>query len=299
MDNKNKLSFVVIGAQKCATTWLYDCLKEHPGLNVRNSKNEDIYFGSKWMQENGSVQYFAQFNQNKTTPKGCVSVEYIEDSTTVASLHKHNADLKIIVSLRRPEQRAISAYQWYVRKATIPNINLNQGLIKVLEHFNKKEKNEYTAAYNNIIERGFYVKRLIHWFEIFPAHQIYIQFFDEVQLNPKQAIVDIFKFLELDEKFTPVNVSAKPKKNTGFSPLILLQRKFPNSTIIGKIVDKSNQLFFSKNAVKPELTIGDETINDLKNIYEKSVEDLGSLLATYQPLTNQKLKTLWNLKSNQ
>lgn len=293
MDNKNKLSFVVIGAQKCATTWLYDCLKEHPEINIRNSKNEDIYFGSTWMQQHGIDQYFNQFNQNKTEPKGCVSVEYIEDKSVVSSLFKHNADLKIVVSLRIPEQRAVSAYQWYVRKATIPNINLNQGLSNVILHFNQKEKNEYTPAYTNIIDRGFYADRLAHWFDIFPAKQIYIQFFDEVQQHPKKAIADIYKFLEIDETFIPINVSAKPKKNTGFSPLILLQRKFSQSKIIGKIVDKSNQFFFSKQTIKIEQLVEERIVKELQDIYQKSIEDLHTLLAKYQPLTNQKLKTLW------
>lgn len=293
MDKKNKLFFVVIGAQKCATTWIYDCLKEHPGINIRNSKNEDIYFGSKWMQQNGSEDYFKLFNQNKSEPKGCVSVEYIEDRSVVSLLCTHNADLRIIVSLRRPEQRAISAYQWYVRKATIPNINLNEGLKKALDHYYQKENTEYSTAYTNIIERGFYAERLKYWFETFPAHQIYIQFFDEVQQNPRQAIADIFKFLALDDTFVPTNVSTKPKKNTGFSPLILLQRKFPNSTIVGKLVDKSNQLFFSKKIVKMEDSVADEIVNELNKIYEDSLQELYCLLAEYQPLTLQKLKTLW------
>src|ERR1700759_3290419 len=98
MVEQHKLDFVVIGSQKCASTWIYDCLKNHPQLNLRNSKNEDAYYGgSMYRQKGGDNWYFSQFRKN-AKPKGCVSVEYIEDAAAPSLLHALNSNIKIIVS---------------------------------------------------------------------------------------------------------------------------------------------------------------------------------------------------------
>ena len=55
--SKNKLpSFFLAGAQKCATTWLYECLKEHPEIyvpkqNITNFFNINYYKGFGWYQK--------------------------------------------------------------------------------------------------------------------------------------------------------------------------------------------------------------------------------------------------------
>lgn len=293
MNKSDKLDFVVIGAQKCATTWLYDCLKDHPELNLRNSKNEDIYYGSNWMKTNGIEKYFKLFKLDSIHPKGCVSVEYIEDYNSADLLYQQNPTIKIIASLRRPELRAISAYQWYVRKALIPNLSLNEGMNQVLLHYQGKIQNEYSSAYKNIIERGLYAQRLKQWFTKFPQEQIKIQFFDEVQQNPRLAIADIFQFLGINAEFVPPNVSTQPKKNTGFSFLVKLQRKFPHSTLIGKIVDKSNQLFFKNKQILIQEKVADYINLKLTEIYQQPLDELTNLLAFYQPESHQKMIKYW------
>ena len=40
-----KLDFLVIGSQKCATSWLFYCLQEHYELLLPTKKNEKEYIG--------------------------------------------------------------------------------------------------------------------------------------------------------------------------------------------------------------------------------------------------------------
>lgn len=293
MSEKNKLDFVVVGAQKCATTWLYDCLKDHPELNLRISKNEDIYYGSNWMKTNGVDKYFKQFNSRNHCRKGCVSVEYIEDKNAADTLYGHNPNIKIIVSLRKPELRALSAYQWYVRKAIIPDLPLNEGLYKMLCYYRGAIHDENSSAYINIIDRGLYAQKLKHWFEIFTTQQIKIQFFDEVQQNPRQAIADIFQFLETDPHFVPAGVATQPKKNTGISPLIKLQRRFAGSTVVGKIVDKSNQLLTKNKNSSAGDQIDQDILSQLREVFAASSEELKGLFKKYQPESLKKMETYW------
>ena len=75
-----------------------------------------------------------------------------------------------------------------------------------------------------------------------------------------------------------------PKKNTGFRPLIKLQRKFPSSRIIGKLVDKTNQLINNHNKSINYNTIIDESIiKELEYIYKTPNIKLKNTLKEINP----------------
>jgi len=294
MIEKEKLDFLVIGAQKCATTWLYDCLKDNPSFNLRNSKNEDAYYGGRMYLEKGDQWYFNQFeNKNAGLPKGCISVEYIEDKAAPQLLHQLNPDIKIIASLRQPVERALSAYQWYIRKNYIPDLPLQQGMEQIIKHYKGEILDANTPAYKNIIERGFYANRLQNWFRVFPAEQIKINFFDEVKQDPLKTIQDVIAFLGADPSFVPANLHTVPKKNTGYAPLIKLQRRFPNSRVVGKIVDLTNQLLFKHQKAESSTKISAETREQLNAIYAPTLVQLDKLFDEYNPPLKKIMHSFW------
>lgn len=294
MADHQKLDFVVIGSQKCASTWIYDCLKNHPHLNLRNSKNEDAYYGGAMYRQNGGdAWYFSQFKRN-LKPKGCVSVEYIEDAATPTLLHELNPEIKIIASLRQPAQRAISAYKWFVRRAYIPDLPLEEGLGVLLKHYHGELQTEYSLAYKNIIDRGFYAKRLKNWYKTFPSNQIRISFFDEVKQNAAKTINDLMLFLETNASYVPPNLNTIPKKNSGFAPLIKLERKFPNSRVVVKLADLTNQLLYKKQIKNVNDDISENTLNELNKIYSSSIKELDDLFSVYDSSSQKKLQTFWN-----
>jgi len=293
MRGQNTLDFVVIGAQKCATTWLYDCLKNHSRINLRNSKNEDAYYKGALHRQHGDNWYFSQFkNENPDLLKGCISVEYIEDEQSPEALYELNPDIKIIVSLRQPADRALSAYLWYVRKAFIPNIPIEEGMLQAVKHFKGELTDQYTPEYKNIIERGFYAERLKKWYAVFPPHQVKVIFYDEVKRDPLNVLKDIMSFLSIDTSFVPSNLHAKPKKNAGFKVLIKLNHKFPNSKIISNVVDIINQLFFDIKK-SPALNISAATKEKINDLYTQSLVELDNLFAKYNTSLQKKLKEFW------
>lgn len=295
MEKKLKLDFAVIGSQKCATTWIYDCLKDHPQLNLRSTKDEAAYYGGLAYHERGGEEwYFSQFNNDEGKLKGCVSVDYIEDKASPEILYKLNPSIKLIASFRNPSDRAISAYQWYVRKALIPNLSLEEGMRQVMRHYKNEISDSYSPMYKNIIERGFYYSRLEGFLQVFPATQLKVSLFDEVKDNPLNAFQSLLSFLEVDNSFIPPNINTIPKKNIGFGPLIKLQRIFPTSMIVGKMVDVGNQVLYKttkQKAVSEELD--KDMIENLKAIYKPSLEELYKLLVKIEPTAAKMIQKKW------
>lgn len=291
-----KLDFAVIGSQKCATTWIYDCLKDHPQINVRDSKNEDAYYGGSMYERNGGdIWYFSQFKKDE--PKkinGCVSVEYIEDEKAAYKLHSHNPSIKLIASLRNPADRAVSAYQWYVRKLHLPNLPLEQGMQEVIDHYYNKTSNQYSPFYKDVIERGFYDRRLKKILQIIPEKQLKISLFDEVKENPLNAFRSLLLFLDVQSDFIPPNVNTIPKKNMGIDPLIKLQRVFPTSKVVARIVDLSNQMLFKKTMLKDaSVNLDKEIMAKLNYIYMPSVEQLYKLFEERNISASKAIKNSW------
>ncbi len=299
MTNKNQLlDFAIIGAQKCATTWLYDCLEHHPMINMRDSKNEDPYYGGPlYKQKGGDEWYFSQFKNKKPGQKrGCVSVDYIEDMASAQNLLEHNPDIKIILCLRNPAERAVSAYQWYVRKSFIPNLPLNEGIKQVIAHYNETVIDQYSAMYKNIIERGFYYEKIMAFTKCLPAGNIKIVLYDDIKKAPLITLQNIMHFLQIDESYVAGNANTIPKKNTGFAPLIMLERQFPSSRIIRKVVDIGNQVVYKifKPPV-PSAKVDSGLLEELNGIYDTSLQNLSRLLANVNPELNIKLKKYWSL----
>lgn len=265
------LDFAVIGVQKSATTWLNDCLKEHPGINMKSSKNEDFYYGGPTFEERGEDWYFGLF-RNGNGVRGCASVDYIMDDESPRKLHELNPNMKILVSLRNPKDRLASAYYWYVRKGIIPNIEIDEGLESILDRF---EGNTPMQG-EDLVQRGMYSDRLKRFLEFFPAKQIKVVFYDDIRRAPLETLQSVFAFLDIDANFAPNNLHSTPKKTSQTKWIMSLQRLAPKSKLMGKLADflhrKSGE---SKSSNKnPSGTHADR----LAEIYRNELDELSALI---------------------
>ncbi len=126
-------TFLVIGAQKCGTNWIAQMLSQHPEVCVPSKKSyiffnkihkELHFFNKRQRYEYGLEWYKSWFKiAPSTRAAGEFTPNYLwtnernnlttkdEKSWNIPELvHKHYPNLKLIVSLRDPVERAISAY---------------------------------------------------------------------------------------------------------------------------------------------------------------------------------------------
>lgn len=278
MNMDFKLDFAVIGIQKSATTWLYKCLQQHPDIDLRNNKREFDYFGSPNYHKNGKEWYTSLFQNDGSKLKGCVSVEYIEDVKMPSFLQQHNPDLKIIISIRPPIHRLISAYHWGIRKSLLPNLPLEKGLQQLLQHYDGNIENDYTRFYLDLINRGLFSERLANFAAVFPANQIHIIQYNDIKKNPKNVMIDLFKFLKINHNFVPTTIFSKPKKNAGSTFINSLERGFAKNKVISKVADILNQISWSDKKSDITEQISAATLNRLEMIFEEEQQKLNHLL---------------------
>lgn len=189
-----------IGPQKAGTTWIYQCLSEHPevGCPPRNAIHFfDMHYhlGREW--------YAAQF-RGQESKKVLLDPtnSYLRSPVAPRRIARENPKAKIIVCLRNPVERAFSHY-WHEKKKRRYDFAFSE----ILENYD---------LYACWLEPGFYAVHIERYLEYFPREQILCQLFDDLESDPPAFLRQLLDFIEVDRDFGPsvleerVNVARPP-----------------------------------------------------------------------------------------
>src|SRR6056297_562433 len=104
------IDFIGIGAQKAGTSSIFHFLKEHP--EICTSSKKEIHFFDKEYNYLKGIKFYRKFFNNCSSKniKGEFTPRYIYHPKVAQRIKKYFPDVKLIVSLRNPIERAISHY---------------------------------------------------------------------------------------------------------------------------------------------------------------------------------------------
>lgn len=204
--------FMIIGASKCGTTSLYNYLIKHPYITPA-FKKEAKYFIFRY--ERG-INYYKSFFPTKLKKwifskiyrreliTGEASPGYMFHPDVAKKVHSILPNIKAIIMLRNPVDRAYSHYYHGIRKGIeyysfkkaleIENDRL-KGDFEKLKSGEINESRDYRRY--SYITRGIYVDQIINWLKFFPKEQVYIIKSEEFFKNPSKYTQEVFKFLGL------------------------------------------------------------------------------------------------------
>lgn len=267
---ENKLDFCVIGAQKCATSWLYYCLREHPEISVPSKKLEAGYIGGAMYAEKGEDWFFSRFKTEGSQIQGDVSVEYLYDRNTPNALMPFvKSNTKIIICLRNPTDRLVSGYFWLLRKGVLPNVPLEKGISAVLDQPNGFP-NTLDEPLEEVVRRSCYGPQVNRFIDIYGPENIFIYLFEDVAEDSYTALQKVYEFLDVDSNFSPPSINSAPKKNSYNRVLLAIENSI-NSKLVAKLCNYAHQAitYFAdrKDALPKKLRL------QLDTIYEPTIED--------------------------
>jgi len=217
-------NFLIIGAAKSGTSSLYYYLKQHPQIYMSPVKEPHYFsFDSQTKMTKGPgdtipdaitdlQEYTNLFNGVKNEKAiGEASTSYLYRVEAPERIKATIPDVKLIVILRNPTERAFSAYMHLIRdqREDIKSFSeaLKQESIRIQNHWDP------IWHYKNV---GLYSEQLSRYYKIFSRGQIRIYEFDQFISAPEELLLDIFAFLEVSQEFTPdismkLNVSGSQK----------------------------------------------------------------------------------------
>jgi hypothetical protein len=263
---KNNLpNFIIIGAMKAATTSLYNYLKQHPDIFMPKVK-EPMFFNN-YQQNNNYVakgakrkkittleQYKSLFDEVKNEGAiGEASPSYIYNQKAAELIKKEIPNVKIIVVLRQPVERAYSNFLHAKRAGKEPENDFKKTF-----DLEKDRKIANWSPLYHYKSKGFYFEQLQRYFNLFPKENIKILLFEDVVKTPMESTQKLFSFLEVDTNFKPdtsrkSNVSGKPKGILGW---VLMKIRYynllPNIQLSKYLPQSAIRLLFNAVYEKPE-----------------------------------------------
>lgn len=187
----NLPDFICIGVQRAGTTWLYECLKEHPEVFVPETK-ELHFFNDNY--EKG-IEFYSQYFEEADSVNqviGELTPNYYHDIQALQRISQKLPNVKVILILREPIARAYSHYQLSLTNQC-KNMTFDEALAKV-------------PTIKKLSMQSIFLKEII---KIFPNQQLHIELYDNLESQPLQFIKKIYSFLGVNDNFHPSSLETR------------------------------------------------------------------------------------------
>lgn len=265
-------TFMVIGAQKCGTTWLSKMMLQHPEI-ADVTRKEIHFFDNPARHQKGMDWYLRHFKPNSRTraigeftPNYFWTVVDPADSpvkdrfpSTPQLVHEMNPDLRLIVMLRDPTDRAVSAFFHHIRKGRIAP---EARILDVMDRC-------------GILSMGFYDRHLHNWLEHFPMESLLILKYetDLRDENKAATLKRVFRHVGVDESFTPEKMTHKYNRRRSDFESHMRYRYGNLGFVIPWLTPPS-----VKNDPRWRLEVSDEERAAIREIFEPTIERLSERL---------------------
>jgi len=196
--NSNRVpDFIIGGAPRSGTTWLYVLLDRHPDIHMAQPRvPEPKFFLVDELYERG-VGYYAQTWFAQTHGAAVVgekSTNYLESSVAAARIREHLPDVKLIFILREPVSRAYSNYLW-----SKMNGLEQEDFARALDLEERRERDLPRALRyarpHAYFSRGLYAKLLRPYFAVFPRESILCLRYEDITGAPGDLVARVHQFL--------------------------------------------------------------------------------------------------------
>lgn len=183
---------MIIGAQKCATTTLYDWLKQHPSIFLPTNKEFPFFHDGllKKRPRKFIELYYEKSSKYKIVGGAWVNLMYY--NYLAKKMHTYNKDMKCIAILRNPIDRAYSNY-WYARGLEMePYDVFEKALHAEPKRLNGTYIEQTTLTY---LTHGHYAEQLQPYIDHFGIDNVSVHTVDELKKDTEIFLKRILDFL--------------------------------------------------------------------------------------------------------
>jgi len=190
-------TFIIAGAPRGGTTYLYNVLDQHPNIYMAKPRSPEPKFflvDDEYRKglEYYSRKYFAAAGDARAV--GEKSTNYLESSVAAARIREALPAVKLVFAIRDPVERAYSNYLWS-RKNGLETLSFEEAVEK-----EETRAAQYPLAHRysrpfSYVSRGMYAELLKPYFELFALEQLKVVFLEEIEARPKTALDDLCRYL--------------------------------------------------------------------------------------------------------
>lgn len=296
------VDFIHVGYQKTATTWLQKNKFFHPdiqlfGVGRHSQLFDEIVYGSDFFFD--EFKYMRQFEEiiNSEKRKCCYGISWERlsgdafngcDSKRIADrLYSIFGKVKIIITIRSQPSMIRSTYNQYIK----------MGGTCSMERF----LDDKWIAGESFLERLKYDGLINYYRQLFGAKNVYIDCYESIKDNPRDFLLRLFNFLNLDSTKIINEDKLITAENKGFSEGMLFLKKkinhffnlpYNKTPIVSlpyslhqwlryEIMEKRGDGLLSKiipSGADNRLLLSDQMQNELRSYYDKTNRWLSAYL---------------------
>ncbi len=191
-----KLSFMVAGVQKGGTTALHHFLSQHPQIFL--PKQKELHFFDNEKLDWTSPDYESYHQHFSGAPTQCLCGEatpiYTYWRPSLARIYRYNPNLKLIISLRHPIERAYS--HWRMESSrNFDTMSFSQAVRDGRSRVTNKAEIADCHRVFSYIERGFYSEQLKRVFSYFHKNQVLLVQQNQLRHQHIESLDKICSFL--------------------------------------------------------------------------------------------------------
>jgi hypothetical protein len=227
-------TYIIAGAMRSGTTALNSYLREHPDVAVSSTK--EVHFFDSFY-DRGVEWYREQFPHSESAQAvGEATPNYMFSTTALDRIKETLPDVKLVVMLRNPIDRAYSHY-WH-----------DKARGKTKRDFEENVKRETNGDQGlNYIARGRYRAQIEHILERFPPTALHVEVFEDMVNRPDELYSSVCRFIGVDYSFRPESLGAPVNNFVEFRSLALrhASQKLPGRLrdVIGRLNTKRKESY--------------------------------------------------------
>ena len=282
-------NLLIVGAAKSGTTSLHNYLNQHPSVFMCSPKEPHFLINNE-IGEQRIPKGVLNVEDYKFLFKGASAMKYRGESSVmylsfpefaIKNINKYlSKNVKIIIMLRNPVERAYSGYQHVKRYNLMESLSFEKALDQSENRYNNISNMTPASRY---LELGMYFEQVKIFIEEFD--DVHVIIYDDYKNDFNSEIDNVFKFLDLDA--FKVNADEKHMvggwqwKNDWIKSLMMKKNLFKTALkflLPFKSLRKSIMVNLKKGNTNKIEKINPETEKWLKDYYRSDVEKLSLLL---------------------
>jgi hypothetical protein len=190
-------TFIIAGAPRSGTTWLYELLDRHPDVYMAKPvRPEPKFFLVDELYARGIQHYFDTWfaGADAYPVAGEKSTNYLESPVVAERIHHHLPTVKLVFILREPAHRAYSNWVWS-RMNGMETEDFETAIAKEEERERLLPPALRYARPHAYFSRGLYADMLQPYFARFARDQVLCLKFDAIIRNPGDLATRLHRFI--------------------------------------------------------------------------------------------------------
>lgn len=196
--------FIVAGAQRCGTTYLYRLLDAHPEiLMAKPLRPEPKYFLATGACPCAYDEYLRLHFPERSRYRllGEKSVAYMERRDAAERIRQTLPRAKIIIILRDPVSRAVSNF-WFTKNYGLEKRGLEECFATLIDKEPDLEARNVSISPYRYLARGHYVRGIEIYEKLFGKDRLKILILENFAGN-RSELEGLYRFLGADPSFLP------------------------------------------------------------------------------------------------